>query len=113
MNEKSMNGWSIEEDNNGVRFSQYNTWEDVQSKKDFNDYKICGMFEDNGSLFVVLESAEKLNRLLKVTQFADGRFYFQTMRITKEDFHNIIITFCDPNAAECIKARQAGIRIEL
>lgn len=95
---KTINGWNVQETEDGISFEHTSKWKQVfptRLPEMFKDYLIKGIFESNGVLIIPLVSNGNY-RLLKI-EAANGCQYVYTIdEVPAGAFRRILKAYCEP-----------------
>lgn len=96
---KIINGWNIQETENGMSFEHTSKWKQISPYRlsdMFKDYMIKGIFESNGTLIIPIVRDGNY-KLLKI-EAANGCQYVYTIdEVPAGAFRRILKAYCEPD----------------
>lgn len=97
MIEKTMNGWKIHEEPEGLTFKQVCLWDTLPAHcatDKLNNYIIRGIFENDGDLFLMLVK-NGCYRLMRISTGEEGNHIIDVLQLGHEDFRYIYKLYCE------------------
>lgn len=94
---KTVNGWNIEETENGISFEHRSTWKQIQACRTpeiLRDYMIKGIYENNGALIIPIVK-NGVCKLMKI-EAENGCQYISIIEdVPTGAFRRILKLFCE------------------
>ena len=108
MIEKTIKGWKVQEQPEGLIFKRVCLWDEVPvnlAAEQLNEYTFKGMIEDNGAL-LMLFVRNGLCHLMRLSTGEEGNIIIKTLQMHYADFKQIYKGFFDPDKIEQQNTKQ-------